>query len=177
MYKKLLTAFCLVLILLAGNVTAGWIHWTGAVSSNWHDVGNWDLGRLPTMTDYVGLGTKDVTNMPVVNYNAAFRASVGGPIDTTLQSFWTELWTGTGQGTTDVTLTIADGATFWQTGDAYFTLGRNTAVGSATCIVNGGQMIGGILANQEGTRWFTVGGNGTGSDHADGTLIMNDGLI
>lgn len=41
------------------------IAWTGAVSTNWHDAGNWEGNQIPTQNDNVLIA--NVANLPIIN--------------------------------------------------------------------------------------------------------------
>ena len=108
--------------------------WTGAVSTNWQDAGNWSNG-VPTATDDVDF-TQSFTNSPSINNNAAIRnlAVASGRVITVQ---------------TGVTLTIH--------GDAVIG-GTVSGPGTVDMVGTSGNLVAGVFPNLKISAPYTLGG-------------------
>ncbi|MDF9827904.1 uncharacterized protein with beta-barrel porin domain [Ereboglobus sp. PH5-10] len=65
----------LCLFLTSSTVTAdtldsSTIIWTGTSDSDWRNAANWNLGRIPTSTDYIGMGENARHGLDIINTGA-----------------------------------------------------------------------------------------------------------
>lgn len=71
-------------ILLAGltaNLGAAVITYTGATGGDWHEISNWDLGRLPEAADTVKITSGRTVNISTDAVMSAFASGGGGPVN------------------------------------------------------------------------------------------------
>jgi len=185
MYRKafLLISF-LVVLCIVGSASAETIKWTGAVDTDWFNIDNWDLGRVPVCDPILG----DVVHINGGVPNFPVISSAGAACN--------KLWLGAAAGTGDAYLTMEAG------GELTVSSGETATENQTVCLgqkagthgivtMNGGQInmtigeeceIGGRAAAGQGT-YNIYGGIHSGGDisvpgcNHNGTVNIYSGAL
>jgi hypothetical protein len=162
-----------MLLSFVTSASAGWNHWTGAVSDDWFTAGNWDhatsgnIVPLPFHMVDIGQSTPLGNPMPVIR-----SAGAVGEI-TCLPGWWP-----TPAGVSP-SLTIETGGTY-DAQNAYILVGRASGtptVGVTSTLYMRGGSITGSGSHWQGTRWLIISGNGGKTAGGHGVLDMTSGTI
>ena len=138
-------------LLLAGLTNSALAEWTGTVSSDWYNAGNWTTGAVPASSDTTSIDSPNPLTWPIID---------GGTADTgQLRIGYTANYEGE--------LTVTGGATLNVNGE--LRIGRKSNDGSGQAV--------GILYISGATTTINVADQIENGRHGHGTINMSGGYL
>jgi len=167
MKRKLLNLVGIATLLLCSSNLLGQTYnvWTGAVDTDWHTAGNWDLGTVPVATDFVEIYNE--TNAPVISSSTTVVIA--------------ELYIDSGGRRDGGSLTINSGSSLTITGDYindFECIINSDSASSAGSLVVNGDVIGDLTYNRHvpGGAWYLISAP-VGDQNSQSWVADNPGLF